>query len=594
MKTSRLQWIMAALALAPIVLYAYLGQFTRSISLDTCNIASVRDVGVWEQYLGNYARAGGRYSSLLLQSISAPLDTHLTRITLLAAIIVWLAGGYWLVFQVLGLLKIKHSRPALSLAIAALTTAAAISAFFHYTFETFHHHAVFITYVAPLALFTVYMALAIWMAPRLKKNLQSALGLAASGLICFIIAGFAESHVVFQLALLAFCLLAIFALLPPPRNRYIAAFGVGWLASLASLIIQLIGPGFEARRTYELKKLGPIDPSAVAPQTLTHGLEHIMDPEVFIGFVMLMGLGLLAMLVKYQPTAMSKTSKAFELTSPALWLCLIFHLVCMLLLWGSTSGNPYIWDAPASDDGTILTLNNLFILSFLIMLWQRRRINNWLQRQEAGLLFLGWLAATACIFVLLFALTQPNSLYFHASLYLSTSALAFLGLLASMPASPENRKIGLLAFGSYAMGWAFMLTIAFIWLSISPYFPNRVLVPGAYLLVVSGLVYGSCIGGLAKHFLRSRPAAVRFLKLGSLVIAMIVAVKIALWQIAVIPDYQNYARVWDDNHQKILDAVQAGKDEVIIPPLPLYNRLYRFCFERYYRLGPTKVIITDE
>ena len=596
MKTNRLQWFMVALALAPIVLYAYMGQFTRPISVDDCNIATARDVGIWEHYLELYAIAGGRYSSNLLWAISTPLDTYLTRITLLATIIVWLAGGYWLVFQVLGFLKIDHSRPALALAIAALTATAAINAFFHYDPETFHHYGVSVTNVTPIPLFTIYMALAIWIAPRLKKNRRWALGLAASGLMCFTVAGFAEAHVVFQLAILAFCMLASFALLHNPlRNRYIAAFGAGWLASLASLIIQLIGPGAAARRASELNHFGPVDTSAVMPKTLAYGLEHIMNPEVFIGFVMLMGIGLLAaLLAKYQPTAPSKTSKTFELTSPALWLCLIFHLICLPLLWGHTT-NPYAFDSPASDDMGMISLNTLFIFSFLAMLWRRKRINGWLQKHEPGLLFLGWLAAVVCVFILLFALTQPNELYFHASLYLSTSALAFLGLLASMPANPKKRKIELLAFGSYGLGWVFILAIAFIWLSITPYFPFRVLVPGAYILVVSGLVWGGCVGYLAKHCLRPRPAAVRFLKLGSLAIALILAARIALWQIAVIPDYQNYARVWDDNHQKILDAVQEGKDAVEISPLPLYNYTYlRGCPGRYYRLGSLKLIVADE
>ena len=595
MKTNRIQWLMVALALVPIILYAYLGQFTRLMSVDNCEVAAARDADIWERYLINYNRIGGRYSPYLFQLIFAPLDTHLTRITLLASIIVWLVGCYWLVFQGLGFLKIDHSRPALSLAIAALTVAAAINAFFHYDFETFHHNAVFVTNVVPIVLFTVYMALAIWMAPRLRKNLRWALGLAASGLMCFIVAGFAEAYLVFQLFLLAFGLLASFALLHNPlRNRYVVVFGVGGLVSLISLIIQLNGPGVSARRAAELN-WHSINPSTVVPRTLYFGLKHIMDPEVFMGFVMLMGLGLLAALVKYRPPALSKASKGFELTSPALWLCLIFHLICLPLLWGHT-GNPNAFDVPASDDMGMIILNILFIFGFLAMLWGRKRINGFLQKHEPGLLFLGWLAAAACIFALLFALTQPNELYFHASLYLSTSALAFLGLLTSLPASPKKRKFGLLALGSYGLGWVILMTIHFIWWNTGAYVNNRVLVSGAYMLMFSGLIWGGYMGCLAKHCLRSRPAAVRFLKLGSLVIALILAARIALWQIAVIPDYQNYARLWDDNHQKILDGVQAGEDTIEISRVPYSNPQYPAgtCQKWYYRLGSTKLIVTDE
>ena len=597
MKINRIQWLMVALALVPIILYAYLGQFTRLISIDNCEVAAARDVGVWERHLRDYTGNGGRYSPYLFHLTLAPLDTHLTRITLTASIIVWLGGCYWLAFQGLGFLKIDHSRPALSLAIAALTVAATINAFFHYDFETFYHNAVFVTNVVPIVLFTVYMALMIWMAPRLKKNLRWALGLAASGLICFIVAGFAEAHVVFQLFLLAFALLASFALLHNPlRKRYVVVFGISGLASLASLIIQLIGPGVAVRRAAELSHHS-INPSTIVPRTLYLGFKHIMDPEVFMGFAMLMGLGLLIALVKYRPPALSKASKTFELTSPALWLCLIFHLICLPLLWGHTGlPRPRIPDIAASDDGGMIILNILLIFSFLATLWGRKRINSWLQKHEPGPLFLGWLAAAAFIFALLFALTQPNSLYFHASLYLSTSALAFLGLLASLPANPKKRQFGLLALGSYALGWAFTLAIPFIWLNTGAYVNNRVLVAGAYTLVFSGLIWGGFMGCLAKHCLRSRPAAVRFLKLGSLVIALILAARIVLWQIAAIPDHQNYARIWDDNHQKILDAVQEGKDTVEVSRVPYGNPLYPAgtCPESYYRLGSTKLIVADE
>ena len=328
MKTNRIQWIMVALALAPIALYAYLGQFTRLMSVDNCEVAAARDDLGWERHLRNYSIAGGRYSPYLLPLIFAPLDTHLTRITLTASIIVWLGGCYWLAFQGLGFLKIGHSRKAPSLAIAGLTVAAAINAFFHYDHETFYHNAVFVTNVVPIVLFTVYMALTIWMAPRLRKNLRWALGLAASGLICFLVAGFAEAHVVFQLFVLAFGLLASFALLHNPlRNRYVVVLGVAGLASLVSLIIQLNGPGVAVRRAAELSRHS-INPSTIVSRTLYLGLKHIMDPEVFMGFAMLMGLGLLIALVKYRPAALSKASKTFELASPALWLCLIFHLIC--------------------------------------------------------------------------------------------------------------------------------------------------------------------------------------------------------------------------------------------------------------------------
>ena len=594
----RFQWLMVFLAFVPVLLFAYSGQFARLISDDDCHVAQVRDWGTWDALLYHISQEG-RYASTLLTVLAAPLDTLLPRITLAVMLLLWLVGWYGLVVQGLALLKINHSRRALSAAIAALIVAAAINAF--YTFESFYWFSAAIVYTFPIALFTVYMALAVWMARRLRKNIPLVLGGLVSEAICFLIAGFSEPHSVIQLLFLTFCLLLIFAFLENSvRAPYALIFGIGWLTTLLSLIVQLISPGIVTRAANEAIKYNPTERSlsTVASKTLAWSFNHIKDPEVFAGFLMLMGIGLLIALVAYKPRMLSKTLKPLKLTLPVLWLCLIFHLVCMLLLWGSTSDNPYAWDAPASNNGVILALNNLFISSFLVMLWQRKRINTQLQKRSPGRLFLWWLVAAACIFVLLFALTQTITLYFHSSIYLFASLLVFLVALTSLYANAEERQFGLLAFGSYGLGAVSILAVVFMLSFTRGYVHSRTLTAGACLLTLSGLVWGAYIGCLAKRYLPSLPAGqawIRFLKAASLIIVIIIAGNIAVNQAALIPAYQNYARVWDANHQKIIAAVQESKDLVEIPPLPLHNEMYhRSCPGRYYRSGSTKIMITDD
>ena len=304
----RLQWLLVFLALAPVLLFAYTGQFSRLIGDTDCTVVAAQNLGVWGMVHDHLHTYGGRYSSYLWQSVFAqfaalapqigPQITHAIMMAL------WLVGWYWLVVQGLAFLKIDDSRRALSIAVAALTVAAVSNAF--YTWKSRYYYGAVIIHTLPIALFTTCMALMVWMAPRLRKNILSLAGIIAGGTLCFLIAGFSESYVVYQLIFLAFCLLMSFALLGPSvRYRYIRVFGVSLLATLASLIVQLTAPGAAARTADTIRKFGSPDRSlsTVLPKTLRYSFDSINDPEVFAGFILLMGLGLLVALVKYKPRA---------------------------------------------------------------------------------------------------------------------------------------------------------------------------------------------------------------------------------------------------------------------------------------------------
>ena len=580
------------MALAPALLFAYTGQFSRLIEVDVCWIHDVQAMGAWEAASYWLNEKGGRYSWYLLIGIAAPLDTLLPPITPAIIMALWLGGWYWLVVQALAFLKINDSRRAFSIAIAALTAAAANNAL--YTWEPRYFFSAVTTHTLPIVLFTGYMALMVWMAPRLRKNILSLAGIIAGGALCFLIAGFSESQVVYQLIFLAFCLLMSFALLGPSvRYRYVRVFGVSLLATLVSLIVQLDAPGVAARTARTISRYGPPSdrpPSSALSRTLNLSFDYIKDPEVFAGFILLMGVGLLIALVKYKPRAQPKASKPPELAPPVLWLGLIFHLVCLPLLWASRGGRPYFGGVSTSND---IALNLLLILSFLVMIWQRKRINVQLRTREPGRLFLWWFMAAAFIFAALFALTQEVVMYFYSSSYLFTSALVFLIVLTSLYSSAEERKFRWLALGSYGLGCVSILVIVFMLVSIIGPVRARVMAAGACLLVISGLVWGAYLGYLAKR----RLSSVKFLKAGSLVIVLIITANIIASQAAAIPDYQNFARVWDANHQKIIALRDSGQDVIEVSPLPLHNNYYlrRGCpLHRYYGLDESVTLALDD
>ena len=276
---------------------------------------------------------------------------------------------------------------------------------------------------------------------------------------------------------------------------------------------------------------------------------------------------------------------------PVLWLGLIVHLLFMPLLRGAASGIPYIPDVSTSND---IALNNLFILSFLVMLWQRKRINARLRKRGPDSLFPLWFMAVAFIFAGLFALTQIETLYFYSSLYLFASLLVFLVVLTSLRSNAEERRFGLLALCSYGLGLVSILAVVLMLSYAVGYVAPRTLPAGACLLVFSGLVWGAYLLYLVQRCLPSLQAGqtwTRFLKLGSLAIVLIIAANIVLSQAALVPDYQNFAKVWDANHQKIIALRDSGQDVIKVSPLPLHENHYLGgCPGRYYRLSSELVI----
>ena len=586
-------WLIVLLALAPVFLFAYLGQFSRVITDDDCGIAYIRDMGFWGG-LSYTVSTEGRYTSFLLRAVTAPLDTLAPAITSLAVMATLLVGWHWLVWQGLALLKISRSRRALSLAIAACIVTSTVYAANQYTWELLYYWGAITIYVVPLVLFVPYMALTVWMGQRLKKNRRSALGVIAGGLMCFMIGGFAEPHVVAQLFILTLCLLLLFALVERSvRAPYVLLCGAGWLGTAVSLIVQLTSPGVAYRTARTLARRGAPDHSveAVTPKIFGWIVEHITHPGVLTGFIMLLGVGLLVTLVNYKPQKPGKASRTFEFPAFVLWLGLTVHL--LVLPWhGFLQSRLH---ASAEDGRAMFILNVLFIAVFLVMLWQRKRINALLRKRGSGLLFFGWVAAAVFAFVLLFDVTQTRFLHFYVSVYLFIIGLTLLGVLACLPTGWLERRLGLLAYSPYVLGCvSIVVIVVMISLSVHGYVDSRTLLAGAYLLVLSGLVWGVYIGVLAKHYLAlaDRPWAEAPLKLVSAAAVAVIAFSIMQGQVADIPDWQDFARVWDANHQKILAAVREGKDRVEVSPLPLLNRMYlRGCPGRYYRIH---VVLTDE
>jgi len=466
-------------------------------------------------------------------------------------------------------LGISRLRRPLALSMSALSVAAAIYAF--YSPQSFYWYTASIPYTLPVALLTIYMALAIRMAPRWRKNIPSLLGVGAVG---FLVAGFSEMYLVFQLTLFTFCLLMSLAFLGSSvRSRYAPLIGAGWLGTLASLLVQLSSPGGAIRAEVIVNRHGPPDRSAshLLFDTLEQTFGLARHAEVFVGLMMLMGVGLLVMLIAYQPPPSAAASKKpAPLALPPLWLGLIFQLLFIPLLWSHTSDNPQLLGRFSIRYMVIITLNIISILGFLVMLWQRGRINTYLQKRQRGWLMSGCIMAFPCLFALLFFIPQIRNIDYRAAVYLFTSVHVLLAVLtwqlSSILESAAARGLGLLALGSYGIGWASITAIIFAANFATPWtvFP-RTLSASAWLLVFSGLIWGVYMGYSAQCLLSSR-VWTRLLKLGSFAAVLVIAAGILGSQVALAPDFQLYAQEWEEFHQEVIAQRDSGKTVIEVEP----------------------------
>ena len=288
---------LAVLALLPLAVFVYLGQFSRFISDDYRNIAAGIEMGPWGgmlHWLNNWLAS---YTSSFVMSLLAPLDTWAPRIMPALFSAIWLAGLVWLVYQGLQALQVQQSRLMPSIAVGAMALAAIINAF--YSPQSFYWFTSINRYGVGIALFTLFAGLAIWAGGPARSKREMRWAVLGSALICFLSVGISEMHGVAQLVFLSLCCLFILFVWPKTsRGGYLTAFGAGWLVAVCGLLIQLSLPSVALRSQANLDIHGaPLrELPLLMSETLRDTSRFLGNAEAYDGYLLMLALGLLLML----------------------------------------------------------------------------------------------------------------------------------------------------------------------------------------------------------------------------------------------------------------------------------------------------------
>ena len=128
-----IKYAMVAAAMAPLALFAHLGQFTRFISDDYLTTY----IGIRHGPIGGliywYNSWSASYTRSLVVSSMAALDTLAVRVMPGLVLVVWLVGLVWLMRQGLSILRVRKHATAISISVSALLLAAIVNAFYTFT-----------------------------------------------------------------------------------------------------------------------------------------------------------------------------------------------------------------------------------------------------------------------------------------------------------------------------------------------------------------------------------------------------------------------------------------------------------------------------
>ena len=598
-----LRWIALALPVLPLLLFAYLGQFSRLMSDDYCAIAVGRELGAWQGMVYWFSNWAGSYANFFFKSAIAPLDTLVPALTPAIIVGLWWLAGAWLVAQILAELQIASSRNGLAVLIAAGLVAASINAF--YSPQSFYWYAASTHYTLPLTLLTAFIGMIVWTARSHTPARTLSVALAGATL-CFVSAGASEIFVAFQLSFLTLCLLPLLAFRRIRHWRKLAwLIDASWLATLVALVLQLSSPGLAIRATEDAALFGRAlrSPGQLFSTTRDVTIEFLGHPEAFAGFMLLFGLGFLSTRFQNRAQIQDRVAPANCITMRPLLFGLAFQVFWIPLLWTHTSFQAQFLGRFSVAFLSVVAVNLLLVVAFLLLIWQRDRVNRALSRRSDSMAII--VGATLVCLVACFAMTQIRNINYRATAYLFTTAISFLVLLSMLPAAadeqPSARRVKWLSQYSIVVALVSLAAIVFAALFGRGFVDGRILAPASFLLVLPGLLWGIYLGISVGSFPGLGSAKTRLLETILTALTITVACGMFLGHASLIPGFQAYSRDWDDRHQEILFQRENGQSAIVVSPLRFDMAEYvdittlahdpaNRCARRYYGIDSITVI----
>jgi hypothetical protein len=227
----------------PLVLYAWIGFYSRYVADDFWSAGYLRTLGFWGAQHYWYTSWTGRYTNTFLVALAELLGPGTTSWLPVTSLVLWIVALYWLFDGLFKLIRVPYSRMVrLGAALLVLYT----------TLRTLVNWQQVILWLTGILTYTMPMiGLTFWSAwfltrinqPETYKPKWSALLFTI--LVFWFLGGFSETSLVFQTTVLGLALV-LFFLLPsdfPHKRGALLLLAMGLAGSLAALLSDLLAPG---------------------------------------------------------------------------------------------------------------------------------------------------------------------------------------------------------------------------------------------------------------------------------------------------------------------------------------------------------------
>jgi len=571
--------LLALLSLTPMLLFAYLGQFSRMLADDYLVIKFGQDIGPWQAMLHWRESWSGEYSNNFVIGLLAPLDTALPALFSLFIIVAAGAGFTWLSSALLTHLRIRAHRRAIAIALASLLVAAAINGF--YSGQVFYWFSATVEYTFPALLLLLGIAMAVETGRRLRGGFQHLTAAIVVGVYAFINAGFGEMYLVAQLtfATLIFVCVAVF-LESPKRKSYLILAIAAIFGTTVGLATQLSAPGLAYRGSLPETNSFIMQPLRDLPlllaRTLDETTQYLGNRASFAGFMLVAAAGLFAALTDSRGDPGDASRRTFRANRSVIVLGLLIQFAFVPLLWSHQSDNPQVLDRYSYPFLVVLLLNLLTIVVMTGLLWQRKFHDRMLNSRQGLMIYSGCALLAVC---LLFALSQIRNPHYKAETYLFVTSAALLIMLASQlkPAAAPHLHDQLLATAFVSFSTVIVLAAiigAALW---AGFIIDRILAAVTVLQMTSGLMCGLTLGAFiqrASLLTKSNAAWLKWIRTFCLLIVITIAIGMFIGQGQRISHFQRDAEIWEATHQEIIRLRDAGDAAVYVKAFPR-RRLWR-------------------
>lgn len=287
-------------AFVPLLLFLYIGTFTRLMTDDYLYLGKAREVGAWQSMLYWRETWTGEYTSHLAYGLLEPMGEALPPLSLIFLAAIALPGFAFAAHRMMRHLGAEQPRAFIVFSLAALMLGASFNGFL--SVHNLYWLTSVLEYSSPLPLLLTISALLIFLGGTLAKKLPFALCALALAGIAFLTAGFSEMYCVFQTVILALLLLSLIALFllnkaqkSAKHRRFIALSAASFLGSLIGLAVHLAAPGVHYRANLPDNfgnTMNPIrDLPALIEGTVVEMVGILGHPPAFAGFMLVMAAG---------------------------------------------------------------------------------------------------------------------------------------------------------------------------------------------------------------------------------------------------------------------------------------------------------------